>query len=246
METNPWQPWSAFTAAAPSALPEELADRFNRLARTYLDTAAAATPDTAHHDAAQAFSEALRDLFAPAQPPLTGHRAAGAAIGHPDVLTDLPAFGASREHQLRAQRLAAAWQSLDEAQRRLQRLWLDALRDAGAAFMARLKEPPAPAETTDAVRALYDTWIECAEDAYSRVAHGAPYCKAFADGINAASHWRRELRDTARHAAQLQDLPTRDELNSLHRQLRSTEARLRVVEAELRAATAKKPRKKAP
>ena len=238
METDPWQQWSAFTAAASSARPQDLAERFNRLARSFLDatTAAAATTPTAPPgDAAQAFSEALRDLFAPLQPPFNGGRTVGAASGYPDFSTTPPAFGAGREHQLRAQRLAAAWQQLDEAQRRLQRLWLDALRDAGAAFLSRLKEPPAPAEGAAAVRALYDAWIDCAEDAYSRIAHGAPFCEAIADSVNAASRWRRELKDTALQAAAPLDLPTRAELNALHRQLRSAEARLRVVEAELHA-----------
>ena len=238
METDPWQQWSAFTAAAPSTEPQEFADRFNRLARSFLDAttaAAAATPARPPGDAAQAFSEALRDLFAPLQPPFHGARTEGATSGLADLLTNPPAFGAGREHQLRAQRLAAAWRRLDAAQRRLQRLWLDALREAGAAFMTRLEEPVAPADGTAAVRALYDAWIDCAEDAYSRIAHGAPFCEAFADSVNAASDWRRELKDTALQAAAPLDLPTRAELNTLHRQLRATEARLRLVEAELQA-----------
>lgn len=246
MDTNPWQPWSAFTAAAPSASPQDLIDRFNRLARTYVDAVTTSTPGTPPGDAAQVFGDALRDLFAPMQPPLTGTRAMDAASDRPDFLSAPPAFGAGREHQLRAQRQAAAWQRLEEAQRRLQRLWLDALRDAGEAFVARLKDHPPPAEGAAAMRALYDTWIDCAEDAYSRIAHGAPFCKAFADSVNAASHWRRELQVIARHAAALPDLPTRAELNSLHQRLRSTEERLRLVEAELRAAKAKPRRRKSP
>ncbi|MDE1922380.1 MAG: hypothetical protein KGI55_03070 [Gammaproteobacteria bacterium] len=237
METDPWQQWHAFTAAAPCAPPSDLADRFNRLARSFLDAStgtAAGKPPTPPGEAAQAFSEALRDLFAPLQPSFTGARTT-TALGPADLLTNPPAFGAGREHQLRAQRLAAAARRLDEAHRRLQRLWLDALRDAGAAFMNRLEEPMAPVEGAAAVRALYDAWIDCAEDAYSRIAHGAPFCEALADSVNAASDWRRELRETALHAAALLDLPTRAELNTLHRQLRAAEERISAVEANLRA-----------
>ena len=234
MDTDPWQQWRAFTAplgetgpagAASFAPPTDFAQRFQNAAHAFLGAAgASAAPPV---DAARVFSDALRDLFAPLQPPWNFSGPASAAAGKSAFSPDFLALGVNREHQLRWQRLSEAWQQLDEAQRRLQRLWIDALRDAGGAFAARLGQPPSSAKHTEVIRQLYDTWIDCAEDAYSRIAHSAPFCDALAGTVNAGSRWRHELQAIVEHSAKLLDLPTRSEINTLQRRLRSVEAELR-------------------
>ncbi len=236
METDPWQRWRKFTAppggpgdpGAASAPPMDFAERFNRAARAFLSAADTAAPGAAPAGAARVFGDALRDLFATLQSPLNGTRPA-AATGQPDLPMAPLAFGAGREHQLRWQRLTEAWQALDEAQRRLQRLWLDALRNAADAFASRLGRPPAPGQGAEAIRGLYDAWIDCAEDAYSRIAHGAEFCQALADSVNAGSRWRRELKAIVEQSSALLDLPTRSEINTLQRRLRLVEAQLRAT-----------------
>ena len=87
---------------------------------------------------------------------------------------EAPALGPAREQQERLQRAAAAWRRLDQAQRRLQRLWSDALGEAARAFVSRVRAPAAP-PTPEALHALYDAWIDCAEEAYAGVAHGEAF-----------------------------------------------------------------------
>ena len=210
---------------------------------------AGATPHAgAIHDAARAYSDVMRDFFGQL-PPLGNSRLqsganAGASIGAPPsgafqggaVPGRAPpdmAFGFTREHQLRWQRLATAWQQLEEATRRLQRFWGDVLRDASAAFVEFAPSttvpgtaPGAPHDAA-ALRRLYNTWIDCAEQAYARTAHGAPFCAALADAVNAGSRWRRELKATGDAAAGFLDLPTRGEIDALHLRLRALESELR-------------------
>jgi class III poly(R)-hydroxyalkanoic acid synthase PhaE subunit len=249
VDHDPWQQWLALSASLgspggagaapfappfgpPFAPPQDFAERFNQAARAFVG---AAGPNAAPAAAARVFSEALRDMFSQLQPPL--NFAAPAAGAKPEFALQSLAFGSTREHQLRGQRLTEAGQQLDGAQRRLQRLWLDALREAGTAFAARLAQPPTSADPAAMVRQYYDLWIDCAEDAYSRTAHGAAFCDALAESVNAASRWRRELRDIVEHSAQLLDLPTRSEINTLQQ-------RLRAVEAQLRAAPKTRSRRK--
>ena len=140
--------------------------------------------------------------------------------------SEAPALGLTREHQQRAQRAAAAWGRMQEAQRRLQRLWSDTLSEAATAFAAQLRSPSAPPDAA-AFNRLYDTWIDCAEAAYARTAHSDAFCDALADYVNAASSWRLESNAGIEAWAKLLDLPTRSEINTLAQRLRSVEEQMR-------------------
>jgi hypothetical protein len=242
---DPWQQWQAFAAAftpAGSALHMRsalggasafapfaaAAEQFAAAARAYIDSAARSADWAAATDA---FGGFLREQFADFQMPWSGGLRAGAGSGSaPASSFDSPALGATREQQQRLQRMAEAWRRMDEAQRRLQRLWSDALREAAMAFTARLVPPPAE-PSNEALRKLYDAWIDCAEDAYNRVAHTEVFCNALAEFINASSEWRRELQAGMEHWAKSIDLPTRSELNTLMQRLKSVEQRLRATPA---------------
>ena len=236
MEHDLWRQWQALAALWVPARPDsqssfgrdgafgftpimDVAERFTAAARRFLDGAANAP---AAGEAALAFSDFLREQFADFQ--LPGSSGFGAGHGAQSAFTsDSPALGATREHQQRWQRMAEASRRIADAQHRLQRLWSDALREAAAAFAARLMPPQPTPVSAQALRKLYDTWIDAAEDAYARMAHSEPFCNALADYVNASSQWRRELQASIEHGAKLLDLPTRSEINTLTQRLRSVE-----------------------
>jgi len=242
MENDLWRQWQAFVdlmnpagnnARPAAAVPPgfapfaQAAERFTAAAQTFLDsTAKASTPAAA--EAARAFSDFLREQFADFHPPWgAGFGVAAGAV--PAFSADSPALGPNREHQQRWQRAAEAWQRMIDAQRRLQRLWSDALREAAAAFAAKSGQRQEAVVGADALRKLYDTWIDCAEEAYASTAHGEAFCNALTEFVNAGSEWRKELQSSVEHWSKQLDLPTRSEINSLN-------ARLKAVETQLRAA----------
>src|SRR5579862_9823418 len=150
----------------------EAAERFAAATRSFRDASHGVSAPAAQA-AAETFGNVLRDQFAgffkmpwSAAPPAGVDAAAS---------PELPALGLTREHQQRAQRAALALRDMEEAQRRLQRLWSDTLREAAAAYVARLGAPSAAALTPDAVNKLYDTWIDCAEQAYAHTAHSEAF-----------------------------------------------------------------------
>jgi class III poly(R)-hydroxyalkanoic acid synthase PhaE subunit len=191
------------------------AERFAAAARAFYQNSQASRAA-----ASQTFTDFLRDQFASAL------RTPGAQPG-----VDAPALGAGREHQERWQRAADAWARLDEAQRRLQRLWSDTLTHAAGVFVSRIGTPTAPI-TMEAAHRLYDTWIDCAEEAYARTAQGEPFCRALADAVNASSEWRREFAACLEVWAKWLDWPTRSEINTLTQRLRSLEKQLREIGRE--------------
>ncbi len=212
----------------------DAAERFNGAARTFLDALGTSTAPAAA-DAARTFSDFLREQFADYHLPWSG--AFGAAeFAAPGSPTDSPALGPNREHQQRWQRTAEAWGRMNDAQHRLQRLWSDALREAAAAFAAKSGQMQGTSLGKDALRKLYDTWIECAEEAYARTAHGEAFREALAEYVNAGSDWRKEMRSSIEHWSKQFDLPTRSEINSLNTRIKALETRLRAARTNPRAA----------
>jgi hypothetical protein len=221
------QPHAAFAAASDLAQFTRSAERFAAAARGYFSGADHPSAGGAE-ERARNFSDSLRDVFA--EFPLRFAPDLGAGVGSQAAMMrvwDAPALGATREHQQRWQRMGEEWASIDDAQRRLQRLWSDTLRDAAAAFTARLVQPPPTDMSAESMLKLYDGWIDCAEDAYSRIAHSEPFCSALADFMNASSRWRREAQSSMEHFAKLLDLPTRSEINSLMQRLKTLENAVR-------------------
>jgi hypothetical protein len=231
---DPWSHWKAFAARAQHRPQRDAftplldaAESFEAAARKFLEAAARAP---SADEAARTFGHFLREqsmVFF--QPPWSAPASAGGAPWA--AVLDAPALGLTREHQQRWQRTADAARRVADAQRRLQCLWSDALRDAATAFASRLAAsapavPQAGAAFAATLRSLYDAWIDCAEQAYAGMAHGEPFCDTLADFVNAESQWRREFAASVEHWSKLMDLPTRSELNSLTLRLKSAEDEL--------------------
>jgi hypothetical protein len=261
MRPDPWADWQAFSALFTPATPgatgaapgpssftpfADLTERFNAAARAYFDGAANSPAPAAAAAAARSFGDALRELFANIQLPWNLSGGANGGSAPPMFAMNSPALGASREFQLRAQRIAQAWRRIEEAQRRLQRIGADAVREAAATFTSRLAASAASAPSAEVLQKLYGTWIDCAEDAYSRAAHSEPFCTALAEYVNASSEWRKELQASVEHSAKLLDLPTRSEINTLAQRLIAVEHELRarheVIRPKAAIATGKRRR----
>jgi polyhydroxyalkanoate synthase subunit PhaE len=245
MAADAWHRWAAIAAlfnpladgSAPGASPGSPpgfapfidAERFSAAARAFQQSGQ--DPQTA----AAAFGDFLRDQFGSVLDKMWG----GSAAGRPVTPTqEAPALGPTREYQERGQRVAAAWQGLQQAQRRLQRLWSDALGEAARAFVSRLGAATMPL-TPEATHGLYDAWVECAEEAYARMAHGEAFGTALADAVKAASEWRDESAASIEPWAKWLDWPTRNEINSLSMRVRALEENER--ELNRNSATAARP-----
>ncbi|MGC1523975.1 MAG: poly(R)-hydroxyalkanoic acid synthase subunit PhaE, partial [Steroidobacteraceae bacterium] len=251
MEYDLWRQWQAFaelmnpaskSRSAADAVPgfapfADAAERFSGAARTFVD-ALGKSPVPAAADAARAFTDFLREQFADYHPPWAAGFGAAAGIG-PGSSTDSPALGPNREQQQRWQRTAEAWGRMNDAQRRLQRLWSDALREAAGAFAAKSGQLQGASLGKDSLKKLYDTWIECAEEAYARTAHGEAFREALAEFVNAGSEWRKEMRTSVEHWSKQFDLPTRSEINSLNARLKALEMQLRAARPKPRTAAVK-------
>lgn len=145
-------------------------------------------------------------------------------------LMHLPAFGYARESQERQQRFALA---LDEYRAQLDhynRLMADASRRALEKVEAKLAEHSDPGRQLKSFRALYDLWIDAAEEGYAEVALSSEFRHAYGALVNAQMAVRRHVQQEVERSAAALGMPTRTELDAVHRKL--AEMKRRIAELE--------------
>lgn len=157
----------------------------------------------------------------------------GAQAGGRDAFS-LPTFGPSREHQERWQHLARAFAEYQSSQQDYQGLLLQASTAAFGLFEGKLAARDAQSPI-DSPRALFDLWIDAAEEAYAEVALSPAFRRAYADMVAGQMRLRQAVQREVEQACRALDLPTRTELDGAHRKIADLERALRRVRDRLDA-----------
>lgn len=139
----------------------------------------------------------------------------------------MPAFGLNREHQER-------WQALAEAQLDLQRknddyatLMQEAGKDAFERFERKLAERSEPGRQLQSARALFDLWIDAAEEAYAEIALSPRFRRIYGDLVNAQMRVRAGVQREIERIGDLFGLPGRTEVDAAHRRIAELERQVR-------------------
>lgn len=251
--------WWAQQVRGPAGA-QDAAGRFDALARHWYVqmqqlVAQFAGRDNSAADVAEAWRQLLQagggnpfaQLFAMAQrqpgsmgPEAWMHQAAPwlqALRGQAHDWLRMPAFGVAREHQERWQLLASAQIALQEKLEAYGALMATVLEDALQRFERKLAEREAPGLGIDAPRALFDLWIDAAEDAYAPVAMGPEFRRVYAELVDAQMRVRQCVQREVEQVCALFDMPTRTELDGAHRKIVELERQVR----RLRDAVTRRP-----
>lgn len=160
----------------------------------------------------------------------------------------LPTFGLSREHQERWQHLAQAYQDYQRQVGEYDQLMLQVAQDAFARFERKLEEHAEPGRQLQNARALFDLWIDAAEEAYAKVAMSDDFRHAYGGLANAQARLRLGVQREVEQVCTQFGMPTRTEVDSAHRKIVELERALRKL-TRARAAPARRapaPRAAAP
>ena len=142
----------------------------------------------------------------------------GGSPGEFARLLELPALGITREWQEKIRHLMVAQADYAKASNRLARelatIYLNALKR----FSRAINTPDDGAEITS-LRALFDYWVEHAEDAYARHIRSDTYARIFARYINTGATYRKTQQALLDDVNELLNVPSRREIDALiHRQ----------------------------
>ncbi|MCD9028161.1 class III poly(R)-hydroxyalkanoic acid synthase subunit PhaE [Luteimonas sp. BDR2-5] len=145
----------------------------------------------------------------------------------------MPAFGVAREHQERWQALALAQTDYQRSQQAYHALLARASQAAFVIFERKLEAHATPGRQIESPRALFDLWIDAAEEAYAEIALSLEFRSAYADMVNGQMRLRLAVQKEIEQACRLFDLPTRSELDGAHRKIAELERALRRLSARV-------------
>jgi class III poly(R)-hydroxyalkanoic acid synthase PhaE subunit len=134
-----------------------------------------------------------------------------------------PALGLSREYQQTARRLIELSQQFQQRYAEFAQQNATVMQDAFHVMKKRVAAAPLPPKSP---AELYDAWIDCAEGAYHQAAHSESFARLLADLCNISSAMKVERGKLTEQLARHLDLPSRAEVDSLHRQVRALTAAL--------------------
>jgi class III poly(R)-hydroxyalkanoic acid synthase PhaE subunit len=139
----------------------------------------------------------------------------------------LPAFGFAREHQERWQELAQAQVDYQEKSNAYNALMAEAAQQAFKRFEDKLAERSEPGRQLASARALFDLWIDAAEDAYAEIALSPRFRETYGEYVNAQMRVRAGLQREVEQTSNLLGVPTRTEIDAAHRKIVQLERELR-------------------
>ena len=131
----------------------------------------------------------------------------------------MPAFGYMREHQEHYQKSAAAFVEYQSAVGKYNELILKASQRGFEIFQDKLAAREEPGRQIDSPRALYDLWVDAAEEAYQQIALSEEFRTVYGDVVNAQMRVRSQIQQEVERVGVDLGMPTRSELNSVHKRL---------------------------
>jgi polyhydroxyalkanoate synthesis regulator phasin len=163
----------------------------------------------------------------------------GATRQFADLISRLPALGLAREQTEAWRELLAAQAEYQHLEQELRTVWAKVQTEALVMVEAAIRERRAKQDAMPGIedyRELYNLWVECGEKVFAQVAHSESYCKLQAQLGNAAIRLKLCQQAVLERALKHFDLPTRSELNTVHKQMRELRERVATLEAQLAAA----------
>jgi class III poly(R)-hydroxyalkanoic acid synthase PhaE subunit len=150
-----------------------------------------------------------------------------------------PAVGHTREYQVTLQRMLELGAQF---QRRYAEFMQQGADISQRALQAVQKRSAADTGLSSSPTAAYEAWIDSAEEAYAQAAHGETFARTLGELCNLLSAFKVERGKLLEAVARHLDMPSRAEIDSLHRQVHELHAAVREA-ASRSAQPSPKPRK---
>ncbi len=139
----------------------------------------------------------------------------------------MPTIGIGREHQERLQNLARAQLDYQEKLAAHNAALLKNAQQAFENFEKKLAEHESPGSEITSARALFDLWIDAAEDAFAQMALSRDYREVYGQMVNAQMRLRQDVQKEIENLSGQLGMPTRTEMEAAHRKIAELERALR-------------------
>lgn len=148
-------------------------------------------------------------------------------LGDFKSMLGMPAFGMMRERQEHQQQSAIAWVDYQEHMARYNALMLKASQRGFELFEGKLIEREQPGRQIDSMRALYDLWVDAAEEGYAEIALSKEFREIYGSMVNAQMRVRSHVQQEVERVATQFGMPTRSEISSIGERLQALRREVR-------------------
>ena len=155
----------------------------------------------------------------------------------------MPAFGIGREHQEHLQKLMQAQLDYQQREAAYNALMMQALQRAYEVFQGKLAEREESGRQLTSARALFDLWIDAAEEAYAGIALSPEFREVYGALVNAQMRLRNGVQREVERMCETFGMPTRTEVDAAHRKIAELERMLRRMRDAAPASGASNPEK---
>ncbi|WP_157956602.1 poly(R)-hydroxyalkanoic acid synthase subunit PhaE [Dyella sp. C11] len=131
----------------------------------------------------------------------------------------MAAFGYTRERQRLQQALAAAMQDYLEWSGKYQSLIQRANNEGFERLQLKIAELTESSKQVESLKALYDLWVDAAEEAYAKIALSEEFRHAYGEMVNAQGRMRRLQQQQLDAFCRDMGMPTRNEVTSLGKRM---------------------------
>lgn len=152
----------------------------------------------------------------------------------------IPALGCTREYQTIVQRMMELGLQF---QHRYAEFTQQGAEITHRALQALQKRTTSDTQLASSPAALYEAWIDSAEEAYAQAAHTEKFARLLGELCNLLSRFKVERGKLVEAFARHLDLPSRAEVDTLHRQIRELTMALRNADSRAKPSSPK-PRKR--
>lgn len=142
-----------------------------------------------------------------------------------------PAFGQDREQQMKQQAMATAMLESLQASARYQALIQRSNAQAMQRLQDKLAERAEPGRQIDSLKALYDLWVDAAEEAYAEIALTDEFREVYGEMVNTQMRVRQMQQQQTEQFCQQLGVPTRSEVSSLGERLQALRREFRASQA---------------
>jgi polyhydroxyalkanoate synthase subunit PhaE len=146
-----------------------------------------------------------------------------------------PAFGLNREQQMQQQAMNTAVLASMQASARYQALIQRASQQGMQRLQDKLAEHAEPGRQIDSLKALYDLWVDSAEEAYAEIAMSDEFREAYGEMVNTQMRVRQMQQQQTEQMCQQLGVPTRTEVSSLGERLQALRREFRASQTQASA-----------
>jgi polyhydroxyalkanoate synthase subunit PhaE len=131
----------------------------------------------------------------------------------------MPGVGYTREWQEDIQKMTSLWLEHQKAHQEYVEIFTHVGLNTITRLQNKLTNLSGSENPVSTLREVYDLWVDAAEDAYAEMANTEEYALANARLVNSLMAYKQKARAILDEMMAMMNMPTRRELNSVHKRL---------------------------